>query len=361
MPGATFTTLESIEHQAAGCERVGSALYAALLRGLAADHLAGGMTAELLEGVSDRPLHDAVPLRFLATGHRLALAGMAPELAAVYPSCGGAWTGSDITDVFLSAVATHRGEFVRGLQRSVQTNEVGRAVALTAGFCRVAAHHGMPVRTLEVGASAGLLSRWPSFFYDTGESTAGDPASTVRFGPEWFADGPLPPLQPGIHVAHRAACDISPIDATSDEGRLTMLSFLWPDQIERFDRLSAALAIAAADPVAVVQADAGQWVSAQLLETPTSAGRCATVVFHSIVWQYMSAETKDEIRSALHAAGERATPDRPVGWLRMEPANADHADLRLTTWTGGSPGGVEELLAQVGYHGAEVAWAPATG
>jgi hypothetical protein len=183
----------------------------------------------------------------------------------------------------------------------------------------------------------------------------------VRFGPDWFADGALPPLHLGIEVAERLACDISPIDATSDEGRLTMLSFLWPDQIERFERLSAALAIAAADPVQVAQADAGEFVSS-LLELPAaSLERCATVVFHSIVWQYMSTSTKDAIRTALRAAGERATVDRPVCWLRMEPANAAHADLRLTTWTGGSTEGVEELLAHVGYHGTNVAWSPATG
>ena len=152
MPGATFTTIEAIEHQAAACERVGSDLYGSLLRGVAADFLSGGISAELLEGVSDRPLHDAVPLRYLATAHRLALAGAAPDLAATYPSCGGQWSGDDITDTFLSVVAEHRGEFVLGLQRSVQTNEVGRAVCLVAGFSAIAAHHGSTaLRTLEVG------------------------------------------------------------------------------------------------------------------------------------------------------------------------------------------------------------------
>ncbi len=140
-----------------------------------------------------------------------------------------------------------------------------------------------------------------------------------------------------------------------------MLSFLWPDQIVRFDRLSAALAIAAADPVHVAHADAGEFVSSNLVVASTSPERCATVVFHSIVWQYMSTDTKDAIRSALQTAGERATADRPVFWLRMEPANAAHADLRLTTWTGGSTEGVEELLAHVGYHGANVTWLSTNG
>jgi hypothetical protein len=366
VPGATFTTLESLEHQAAGCERVGSALYGALLRGLAADHLAGGVTAELLDGVSERPLHDAVPLRYLATAHRLALAGTAPDLAAVYPSCGGVWSGQDITDIFLSTVANNRGEFINGLQRSVQTNEVGRAVALVAGFSLIAERHRTrALRTLEVGASAGLLSRWPSFHYDTGESSTGDPDSPVRFGRDWFAEGHLPSLVAGLSAVERAACDISPIDATSQDGRLTMLSFLWPDQVERFDRLQAALAVASDDPVTVDAADAGDWLSERLSPAVASSisGQVATVVFHSIVWQYLPAATKDAMRAALAEAGRRTTADRPLCWLRFEPANAEHAALRLTTWAGGTtvggtdgPAGIDELLANVGYHGTNVSW-----
>ena len=270
------------------------------------------------------------------------------------------WNGGDVTDVFLSVVATHRSTFVAGLQRTVQTNEVGRAVALTSGFSAVAARHGSRLRTFEIGASAGLLSRWPAFHVDSGESSTGPSNSRVQFGPDWFADGPLPPLVASIEVVDRRACDIAPIDATTDDGRLTMLSFLWPDQLERFDRLRAALDIAAADPVTVDQGDAGEWLAAQLDgDAPVDT---ATVVFHSIVWQYLPAATKDAIRAALAHAGARATTERPLCWLRMEPANADHADLRLTTWTGstgpdGDPVAVEELLAHVGYHGAGVAWA----
>jgi hypothetical protein len=361
--GTTFTTLESIEHQAAACERVGSPLYGSLLTGLAADHRAGGLTATLLEGISERPLHDAVPLRYLAAAHRLALAGSASQLAAVYPSCGGQWDGHDITPVFLEVVRAHRQDVVAGLRRTVQTNEVGRAVALVAGMSTIAARHGTTaLRTLEIGASAGLLSRWPSFHYDSGESSTGDPASAVRFGPEYFAPGALPALLVGLHAVERGACDISPIDATSAGGRLTMLSFLWPDQTERVERLNNALAVASEDPVAVEAADAGDWLALRL-DAGHDAGRpVPTVVFHSIVWQYLSAATKHAVRGALCEAGARATPERPLCWLRMEPANAQHAALRLTTWTGTTEGaGGEadldgELLAHVGYHGADLAW-----
>ena len=51
------------------------------------------------------------------------------------------------------------------------------------------------------------------------------------------------------------------------------------------------------------------------------------------------------------AAGESATPDAPIAWLRMEPAG-EMADLRLQLW----PGGDDEVLADVGYHGRPIRW-----
>lgn len=356
MPEQRFSVLEAIQHQADGCGRVGSDLYATLLTSLATDYMSGGITAELLDGVSEQPLHDAVALRYLATAHRLALNGEAPELAEHYASCGGEWSGGHILDAFLSVVSNHRREFVSGMQRNVQTNEVGRAVALSAGLSLIAARHGVALRTLEIGASAGLLSRWPSYSYDTGESAAGEPGSEVTFDASWYS-GSLPALHRPIEVAERAASDIAPIDATTPDGQLTMLSFLWPDQMERRHRLLAALRVAERDPVTVEQADAGDWLSERLGTTLPEG--VATVVFHSIVWQYLPRATKDAVRAALSEAGERATASSPLCWLRMEPANAEHADLRLTSWpegAGGTSGEGAELLAHVGYHGADLRW-----
>ena len=349
MAAPTFTLIESIERQAASCAHIGSPLYAALLTGLAGDFLSGGITAELLEGVSAEPVHDAVPLRYLATAHRLALAGDAPELAECYPSCGGVWDGNDPSDRFLSVVAKHRGEFIRGLQRNVQTNEVGRAVVLAAGCSFLSERHGRPLRTFEIGSSAGLLSRWPHYAYDTGETRMGDRSSPVHFGPTWF-EAPRPCLHPGIEVVDQAANDIAPIDVTTDEGRLTALSFLWPDQTERYERLDAAIGVAKHHPLRIDQGDAGEWLAARL--TPPSPGDTTTVVFHAIVWQYLPSATKNTMTTALSAAGAAATPDTPLCWLRMEPATSEHADLRLTSW----PGGRDEVLAHVGYHGASVRW-----
>ena len=78
----------------------------------------------------------------------------------------------------------------------------------------------------------------------------------------------------------------------------------------------------------------------------------ATVVFHSIVMQYVEEQEREGFRAAVREAGERATAEAPLAWLTMEPADLRRADLRLTVW----PDGDERLLARVGYHGDPVEW-----
>jgi hypothetical protein len=174
----------------------------------------------------------------------------------------------------------------------------------------------------------------------------GPPDAPLRFDPTWW-DG-APPDLTGAVVSERRGCDVAPIDPTTTGGRLTLQSFVWPDQHERLARLRAALEVAGRVPAAVDRADAGTWVAAHLRETVAGA---ATVVHHSIVWQYLPADSRARLRQALATAGGQATPAAPLAWLRMEPAGAV-ADLRLTMW----PGGAEEVLATCGYHGRPIRW-----
>jgi hypothetical protein len=75
----------------------------------------------------------------------------------------------------------------------------------------------------------------------------------------------------------------------------------------------------------------------------------ATVIYHSIMSQYLSGEERAELFDGTREAGARATADAPLAWLRMEPAD-DRANVELTLW----PGGEDRLLARVGYHGNPV-------
>lgn len=333
--------------QAAACAQSGSPLYGRILDGVVADLEAMGISAALLADRGDDPVGSALPLRFLGAVHRLVLEGRAPALAAFYPSVGGTDAG-DPVPAFLATLRDHRDELTRRLDDGVQTNEVGRSAVLVGGYATVARRTGLPLRVLEVGSSAGLNLRWDHYAYVRRDgSVAGVAGSPVRFDGVWAGDAE-PSLPDRFEVAIRRGCDRSPIDPTTDDGRLSLLSFTWPDQPERIARLEAAIEVARHVPAIVDAADAADWVQHQLGE-PTDG--LATVVTHSIVLQYLSPERRRRLRSALDDAGHRATEAAPLAWLRMEPAG-DRAELRLTGW----PGGHEEVLATAGYHGRPVWW-----
>jgi len=78
----------------------------------------------------------------------------------------------------------------------------------------------------------------------------------------------------------------------------------------------------------------------------------ATVVYHSIVWQYLPLATRERIVTTLSGVGARATERSPLAYLRMEPGDDPTlgAELRLTSW----PPARTELLARSGYHGRPV-------
>ena len=62
-----------------------------------------------------------------------------------------------------------------------------------------------------------------------------------------------------VEVVEQAAADIMPLDVDTDAGRLAIQSFVWPDQMERMERLRSALAIADEHPLHVERSDAGAW------------------------------------------------------------------------------------------------------
>ncbi|MEV1289686.1 DUF2332 family protein [Micromonospora sp. NPDC049679] len=119
-----------IEYQADACASLGSGLYAALLTRAAQDVLSGGPCAGAVAGYEDAPGPHAIALRLLGGVHALALTGRAPDLAAHYPSAGGAFD-PDRPDAawpaFRATVADHMPWVRDWMTRPPQTNEVGRA------------------------------------------------------------------------------------------------------------------------------------------------------------------------------------------------------------------------------------------
>jgi hypothetical protein len=332
--------------QAEWCERLGSRLYSTLLRQAAEYVRAAGECCAVLLDHHDDPPDSALGLRFLGAVHRLVLQGKAPQLAACYPSAGGDSACDDLWPRFHAVVQQHAAVLRELVHRPVQTNEVGRCAALLGGFLEVAHRTGFPLRLLEVGAAAGLILRWDQYRYEATHQGWGDPDSLVHISGA-FGDV-CPCFDVAARIVERRGCDASPIDPSTAEGRLTLQSYLWPDQMERFRQLSAAIHVARLVPAHVEQANAADWIEAMLADGVSGV---ATVVYHSIVWQYLSNRDRARFQGVMAAAGDAATHDNPLAWLRFEPAG-DVAEVRLQLW----PGGEARLLARSGFHGKPVYW-----
>ena len=338
---------EQLGQQAQWCDRLGSKLYAALLHEAARDALAGGpVWAALREHLPAPLLEVMLPLRFMAAMHSLVLRGRAPDLARYYPSVGGDEPADEAWPAFVSALEDNLDE-VRALSGSpVQTNEVGRCAALIGGFLRVAHDTGMPLRLLEVGSSAGLNLRWDRYRYESPAGSWGPIDSAVRL--TW--DAPPPHLDASVEIVERSGCDPSPLNPLDEDDRIRLLSAVWPDQVERVERTRGAFVEATHVPVRLDEGSATTWLPAQLARP---AERVATVVFHSIVLQYLSDRQRDEFLRVVDEAGARATNHAPLAHLTLEPdPGMSGFPVRLRTW----PGGDEIVVARSGPHGADVAW-----
>jgi hypothetical protein len=329
--------------------RVGSPFYAALLERMRADAAEGGSIRTALRGHERDRVDEWDAFRLLAGVHRIVLSGQAAELEGHYPSTGGDGDAEAAWPAVCGLIATGRAEVVEALSHPLQTNAPTRAKALVGGLCLVAEETGLPLRLLELGTSAGLNLRLDRFRYEQDGAALGPEDSPVRFVD--FLTGGLPPLASGFQVAERAGCDLNPIDATSEEGRLTLLACIFPDESDRFDLLERAIAVARETPAVLERADLSAW-AADRLAAP--APGMATVVYHTIVWPYLPQAVRDAAEAAIAAAGQRASADAPIALLSFEggPSDPGRVETHLTVW----PGGRRRLLARSSHHPVTVEW-----
>ena len=340
-----------LEHQSTACWAMGSSIYGQLMAAAATDVLNSGPCWDVLQHKANDRFGNAIALRFFGAIHRLALRGDAPELAAMYSSCGGVSPVGAIDPApIFDVVVKHRGELIAQLEQGVQTNEVQRAAALMPGLVHVARTTGLPIRLIELGTSGGLNLRLDQFGYrGIDGQVAGDGGSPLQFHKQFHTSVPLDGF---TEIGERIGCDPFPIDPLSEAGGRLLKSFVWPDQTERFSRLAAAIEVARHNSATVIPASAIDVVRQKLA---SAVPGIATVIMHSIVWQYIDFEERRAIAQCIESAGEWATADSPLAWMTLEPQSsaASFPHLTLRSWPGD---GAVVNLAEAGFHGEFVRW-----
>ncbi len=347
MPHRPHDLAEAFRRQAGYCDALGSPLWAHMMRHAARDIDEGGPIGRLLANWEGDLRHGALALRLFGGLHYLALSGRAPALAQRLPSTGG-MPADEAWPVLLAAAEANEPLLRRALALPPQTNEVARSAVLLGGFLRIADRTRLPLRIREVGSSAGLNLAWDRYAYRLGPHRWSPAAPALTLTADW--QGGAPDLRAGVSVASRAGCDRQPIELRDPDARLWLQAYIWPDQQTRLALMRQAIDNALAMGLEVEKASAAAWTATQLAGRPEGQ---TTVVYHSVVMQYIAEAERNACIDAIVNAGEAATSGAPVAWLRMEhDAMMDDFALRLTLW----PGGQETLLALAHPHGRAVRW-----
>lgn len=235
------------------------------------------------------------------------------------------------------------------LERATQTNEVGRLATLVPAFAGLRG----PLALVEVGASAGLClypDRWGyRWRTDEGDVELGPPP-----GLECRVKGPAPLPTALPDVAWRGGVDLNPLSVLDDDDTGWLETLVWPEHDDRRERLRHAVAVARADPPALVRGD----LLAELPALVDEAGRHGeVVVFHSAVIAYLEEPDRDAFTTLM----ERLVAEGRCHWVSNEGKNV----LPSVTATGPAipPGkqsfvlGVDgRMVALTHGHGRSLSW-----
>lgn len=330
------------------CDQLGSPFTARVCRAcLDALSDAAPIAREILDWPGDPSAYaDSLPLRVAGALHHLARSGQSPALRGTYPP--NRVDDATLRSVLAQVLREHEETIRAYLASPPQTNEVMRSAALMPGLLTIAQRTRLPLALYEIGSSAGLNLILDRYRYEFGSARWGDPQSPLLIKPEWHGDPP--PVDAPLKVVVRNGVDLNPIGLRDPGARERLLSYVWPDQADRLQRLEQAIAVWLRDPPTIDRADAAQWLTRSGIAKATP--NVTRVLFHSVTWSYLPEATKEAIEAFMRAKGNEAKASAPLAWLRFE-LSAKGADLRLSLW----PGVEDELIATGHPHGTSIRWA----
>lgn len=304
---------------------------AALCRGLAEDSAAADLFSRFYRITSlERP---DVPL-LIAGLHHLALAGAAPDLAAVFPTCGGsAPTPEAVTRAAAEALAAEWETVLDYmLTQELQPHLVERSAAVAAGAAAVADLFGGGVSLVEAGCSGGLNLFPDRYTYRFGDRHLGSdepPVIAVE------ARGQAPALTLPV-VVGRTGLDLVPRDLQDPADRLVVASFFLPDAVEQMERFRrAAERLTGSDAPDIRQGAAETDLVSLLFEAYSAMPPGNTLLLvQTYLWPYMTDPQRQQMTWGVQRLAASLQPHKPLAWLQLEPmaGGGGSAELKLQTF-----------------------------
>jgi hypothetical protein len=247
--------------------------------------------------------------------------------------------------IFRAFCLEHADELAQLIStRRVQTNEVARCALFLPAFEWIARRVGhQPFALLEVGASAGLNLNWDRYAYAYGDGVfygAANAPVVLRCELRGARRPRMPQTFPRVHT--RAGVDLNPSDVFDEDAMQWLRALVWPEQLDRAERLRRAIALAREFPPRVMQGDALTQVAEWAREIPRDV---PIVLFHSFVLNQVDAAARERYYAPLRALdAERVWFD-----IAVEPHDWP-ARLVVTTRA------EQTTLAICDYHGRWLEW-----
>ncbi len=328
---------------------------------------------------ADTPPTQLRPNLLLAAMHASLLRDASHDLAAWFPTVGGRRSPDDpaLAPAVAAFLEQRHDELRHGVTHgATQTNEVGRSAVLLAALGDVVERRGAArLGLVEIGPSAGLNLRLDAYRYEyttpTGGQRIGEDGRAVRIrcdAGRSLASLPLTGMAAvasGEVIGSRIGVDLHPVDLGDPDRARWLRALVWPDELERFARLSAAIDAAATQPVDLRQGDAVDDVEAAVADV--AAGE-HPVVISTWVLTYLPEARRRAFADELDRIGS----SRDLTWICIEhpsyasslPFPPGAADLPFDAgnpvgvheWTGGNV--ARHWRATSHPHGTWMQWHP---
>jgi hypothetical protein len=208
-----------------------------------------------------------------------------------------------------------------GMTRYTQTNECRRCVALLPGIWAGALDR---FHLIDIGTSAGLNLAIDRYSYRWDDVTWGS-GSGVVLTTELRG---RPPVPRDIVVMRRVGLDLNPVDTNDPEEMAWLEALIWPEQLDRFERLRAAVELTRSLRVELVRGDAVGTLPETLDTFPRGE---PAVVMSSLTMNQLAADT----RARLERSVVEARDTRPVHRVAFEVREG--GDTVLTVDDGDGP------------------------
>lgn len=302
-------------------QTVGSEMYQYLSKQIAAD-------PELIALAEKGNPSQPIPNLFLAAVNYLLYKNPSEELCAFYPNHSGRKFQQEGFYLKFRSFCLNRSEEIADLirHRLVQTNEVRRCALLLPAVMQVTKSVGSEIALIDVGTSSGLNLLLDLYYYKYSDGqTVGNPKSQLQI--ECKVEGEKLPLSRMPQIKQRIGIDLNPVDLNNQDEVLWTLSLVWPDQVERIERLKAAINILSQNPVDLVRGDA----TLALRSVVSNISKELTIcLMHSFTLNQFSIEDRSKFDKLLCDLSS----DRDIWRISLEWLGTQTPELTLEHYKG---------------------------